>query len=83
MIYNLPLQDNEDPINVARIAGQIVDVDIKKEDIDAAHRHNSRKETPSFIVCLVSGLKRDETIKSARSIKKMRYCTLRKGDGWD
>lgn len=66
VIHNMPVQDDEDPTHIAKLAGELVGVQIDKGDVDAAHRMASVKLTPPFIMRLVNRFKRDEMMRNAK-----------------
>ena len=71
IVHNIPLRENEDPIGIARQIGDIIGVKISKNDIDAAHRMPSRKETPPFILKFISRVTRAEVMRNAKLKKPM------------
>jgi len=72
VIHGIPMQENGNELAIAKMAGDIVGVRLKDEDIDAAHRLQSterNKNAPPFIIKLVNRFKKTEMIKQARAKK--------------
>ncbi len=71
VISGIIYQENENPIEVAIKAGELVDVSLEARDIDIAHRLRSRNDKilPPFVIKLVNRYKKIELITQARKIK--------------
>lgn len=71
VIQGIPFQKEENPLEVAISAGELVGVNLDPRDIDIAHRFKSKNDKlpPPFIIKLVNRHKKIEIISQARRIK--------------
>lgn len=72
VVHGIPLQQDESEIGIAKLIGEIVDVSLKDEDIDAAHRlrpSSKNMNAPPFVLKLVSRFKKAELMLKAKKMK--------------
>ena len=69
--YGVPKETNEDPIQLAIDLGKTVNLNLKPEDIDIAHRLKSRRDDlpPPFIIKFVNRHKKIELLKRSKPKK--------------
>ena len=73
VVHGAPIQENEDPINLAVKVSDAVGVKLEEKDIDIAHRLPSRNNNfaPPFIIKLVNRFKKEEVMSNAKRKKIM------------
>ena len=77
VVYGVPIQENEDPLDLAVNLGKVVGYEINSKDIDTAHRLPSKKitQTPPFIMRLVSRTTKSEIMLNAKKCAKKKKLT--------
>lgn len=71
MVQGIPFQENENPLEVAISAGELVRVNLCTNDIDIAHRLRSKNDKIPlpFIIKLVNWHKKIKMIAQARKLR--------------
>jgi len=72
IIHGIPIQENENPLDIAVTMSKVVGVDINYKDIDAAHRLPSLKNkvSPPFIMRLINRTVKSQIIINAKNLAK-------------